>query len=75
MSFTPDSQHLAVGSRNNAVYIVNVKTLAVEHKLETPDENYWVGYSPDGKVLAAVGGDDKNVRLWSVPDYKPLHKP
>jgi len=74
LAFTPDSRYLAVGGRINSVCIFDLQTREVKQRLETPNvENYWVGFSPDGKILAAVGVDE-NVRLWSYPDCKPLHK-
>ncbi|MBI2824020.1 MAG: PD40 domain-containing protein [Planctomycetia bacterium] len=71
VAFSPDSRHLALSGYMEAVYVYDMQTRGEELRLETPGvKNYWVGFSPDGKTLAAVG-ENEEVRLWSFPAGKP----
>ncbi|MBI2824022.1 MAG: WD40 repeat domain-containing protein [Planctomycetia bacterium] len=74
VAFSPDSRHLALSGYMDAVYVYSTQTMQEELRLDTPGvKNYWVGFSPDGKTLAAVG-ENEEVRLWSFPAGKPLKK-
>jgi WD40 repeat protein len=74
VAFSPDSKYLALCGQKNEVLVIDTQTLEEKLLLPTPGlENYWVGFSPDGKTLAAVGVNEK-VRLWSFPAGKSLTK-
>ena len=66
VSFSPDGQSLASGSRNGTVRIWDVNT---GRQLRTLTEHtsyvFSVSFSPDGQTLAS-GNGDKTVRIWDV---------
>jgi WD40 repeat protein len=41
-------------------------------RLRHLDQAWDVAFSPDGKVLASVGKDNR-IRLWEVPTWRPQH--
>ncbi|MGG6287514.1 WD40 repeat domain-containing protein [Leptolyngbya sp. AN03gr2] len=66
LSFSPDGQFIASGSRDDTVKIWHVKTGKLLHTLK--EDSRWYGvfsvsFSKDGQVLAAgLGGGE--IKLW-----------
>ena len=73
ISFSPDSQMLASGSRNGACELLDVRTGTLLHTLKGhTDRVYDVSFSPDGQTLAS-GSWDGTLRLWDVRTGALLH--
>jgi WD40 repeat protein len=79
VAFSPDGQRLASGSVDGAVCIWRVQDGALEKTLRERKEGvnstsvYGLAFSPDGLLLAVVGGGhDGTIRLWNVKDGKLL---
>lgn len=68
LSFSPDSQSLAVGYRTGDVRVYDPATGAVRATLTGhTDAALLAVFSPDSALLA-TSGFDHSVRIWSVPD-------
>jgi WD40 repeat protein len=72
LAFSPDGQHVAVGSRDKQLRVVDVSDAdrPQEHGSAFTGFGSWVNtvaYSPDGTRLAA-GSSDSTVRLYDVAD-------
>ncbi len=64
--FSPDGKRLASNSWDRSARIWNLATLTTERVLSLPgDKGSGIGWSPDGKTLAAATGTE--IRLWD-PD-------
>ena len=73
LAFLPDGQ-LAVGEGtpygDGSVRLVNVDDGEQIHRFDEPDDGvYALAASPDGKLLAA-GGGDRLARVWTLADRK-----
>ncbi|MBD2611881.1 trypsin-like peptidase domain-containing protein [Nostoc punctiforme FACHB-252] len=66
ITFSPNGQTLASGSRDMSIRLWNVATGTVKRTLQGHSERIdSVAYSPDGKILAS-GSDDETIKLWDV---------
>ncbi|KAF9950053.1 hypothetical protein BGZ72_008225 [Mortierella alpina] len=64
--YSPSGEQIALGSDDACVYILDVETGGLIHKLVGHDDPVTsVAYSPDGKMVAS-GSDDWTVYLWNV---------
>jgi WD40 repeat protein len=69
LAFSADGQWLAAGQLHGTTVW---KTAGWERAITLSSDTGWVGgvaFSHDGKLFAA-GGQDKQVRVWRVPDWK-----
>ncbi len=77
-SYSPDGTELAFGSADGFVTLCSSRSRRLRAILSHPDRVMSLAYSPDGKILAAAGGDwdraTKNgfVRLWNVASGREL---
>ncbi|WP_414572499.1 trypsin-like peptidase domain-containing protein [Nostoc sp. CCY 9925] len=67
ISFSPNGQTLASGSRDMSIRLWNVATGTVKRTLLQADSDWIdsVAYSPDGKILAS-GSNNQTIKLWDV---------
>ena len=65
MTFSPDSRHVLVGSRDNITRIVDVETGEIRELIGHTNIIWGTAYSPDGR-LALTGSQDRTARLWDV---------
>lgn len=80
IAYCPARDELAVGSSDNAIYLLDAQTLALRHKLEDAHSNsvFSLAYRPDGQYLFS-GSRDAHLKAWAlgdVPklaDQKPAH--
>ena len=72
VSFSPDGQVLASGSKDYTIKLWDVGSRREIATLEGhSDLVYSVSFSPDGKVLAS-GSDDKTIKLWDVGSRREI---
>ncbi len=77
-SYSPDGTELAVGSADGFVTLCSSRSRRLRAILPHPDRVMSLAYSPDGKILAAAGGDWEMgtrkgfVRLWNVASAREL---
>ena len=75
IGFLPGSHRLVVGGPEGYLAIVDADRGEVLQRLRGHrGAIYTPGISADGRLLA-TGGDDNTVRLWSLPDGRPLGAP
>lgn len=68
VSISLDSSHIAAGCLDSHIYIWNVGSGALVHRLAGfQDAVYGVRFSPDGECLVAVSLD-KSMKVWSTRD-------
>ena len=86
IGFLPGSHRLVTGDQNGLVAVVDVDRGRVVRRLRGDSQDILGGsISADGRLLATVGGevsasdrnsltlgDDSSVRLWSLPQQRPL---
>ncbi len=65
MAFRPGRPHLALGSYEKTVRVVDARDGSLVASLPHPDRSTQVAWSPDGRTLA-TDCDDHLVRLWEV---------
>ncbi len=65
---SPDGRHLAAVSQPTSIWIRDTIE-GTERIIETPHRGglFVAAFSPDGRTLA-VGGDDRSISIWNVPD-------
>ena len=66
LCFSPDGKHLAGAGTENRIWIWDIRSGKIVHKLD--GHQSWIetlDFSPDGKTLAS-GGQDNVARLWDV---------
>ena len=77
-SYYPDGTELALGSGDGLVTIWSSYSRRLRAILSHPDRVLSLAYSPDGRILAAAGGDWERgtrkgfVRLWDVASGREL---
>jgi WD40 repeat protein len=85
LAFDPQSQHLAVGTRNVAQKVTFYKELGgnvfiydLNNPAALPREGPSVqgraermAFHPDGELLAVAGGDDQEITLWNLRQNPP----
>jgi WD40 repeat protein len=75
IGFVPGSHLMVVGGENGFLALVDTDRRRVLRRLRGHRGYIWTpGISADGKLLA-TGSDDNTVRLWSLPDGRPLGGP
>ena len=71
--FSPDMQTFANGLWDGRLYLIDVRTGEVQHKLTGhQDAVDKLAFSPDSKFLAS-SGTDTTIRLWDVHTGRHLH--
>jgi RNA polymerase sigma factor (sigma-70 family) len=69
---TPDGQTLIAGDeRERAIFLFDVKTGRMVHRLQSAVATYTIALSPDGHTLA-TGSHNGTVPLWDTATGKPL---
>ena len=77
-SYSPDGTELAFGSADGSVTLCSSRLRRLRAILLHPDRLLSLAYSPDGRTLAAAGGDWERgtrkgfVRLWDVASCREL---
>eukprot|EP01116_Phalansterium_solitarium_P002796 TRINITY_DN13069_c0_g1_i1.p1 TRINITY_DN13069_c0_g1~~TRINITY_DN13069_c0_g1_i1.p1 ORF type:complete len:132 (-),score=35.12 TRINITY_DN13069_c0_g1_i1:224-619(-) len=67
ISFHQETQRLAIGTRESAVVIFDLKTATRWHSLEGhAGPLAAVSFSPNGKLLATYSVDDAQVKFWQM---------
>jgi WD40 repeat protein len=75
IGFVPGSHLMVVGGPKGFLALVDTDSGRVIQRLTGHRGALWTpGISADGRLLATAS-DDKTVRLWSLPDGKPLGEP
>lgn len=73
--FSPDGRVLASGGTHGPISLWDVATGKQLRQLNAHKNDVaWVGFSPDGKMLASVGRLDKAVIFWDAASGKELRK-
>lgn len=75
LTFSPDSQTLAVGGNNPVIRVLDVKTGEVRWQVDTTgyQRNYHcVAFSPDGKMLAGPGEKEGTLSLFDATNGTKL---
>src|SRR5262249_52354108 len=73
VAISPDSTHLASAGGEGTIYLRNVHTGQVVHRMTRHEGIVTaVAFSPDGRQLASASGD-RTVRLWDVISGKGIH--
>jgi len=69
VSFSPDGRHIAAGTQERIIVLVDAQSGADILTLHGPPSNYWgtrsVAFSPDGSRIVS-GGDDNVVEVWNA---------
>jgi WD40 repeat protein len=76
LRFSPDGRWLATGSEDKTARLLDAATGAPAGQAMRHDDHvHSLAFFPDGKRLATASEEDFSVRLWSVPDGRPLLAP
>jgi WD40 repeat protein/serine/threonine protein kinase len=72
-AFSPDGRLVAAHSGNEAVHVVSLEE-GLLRRFETNHGSYRLGFSPDGKVLAAgyKSNENSGVRCWDTTSWEQL---
>ncbi len=72
LAFSPDGQILVSSSIDRTIKIWDLRSggLLQSISVGTGVEVYEVAISPDGRILAS--GNNREIKLWNLPDGKPL---
>jgi WD40 repeat protein len=73
LRFSPDGSLLASGGRDHRTQIWDVETGNLRASLPQGDRVLIVKFSMDGRFLATVSYDDRNIKLWDAGTGKYLY--
>ncbi|MBK8490795.1 MAG: WD40 repeat domain-containing protein [Saprospirales bacterium] len=67
VDYSPDRKELAVGGSDNTIYLLDVDTLDIRHRITPAHANsvFSVRYAPDGRYLLS-GSRDAHLNAWSL---------
>lgn len=67
LDYCPSRRELAAGASDQAIYLLDVDSLAIRHTIAWAHDNsvFAVRYSPDGRYLLS-GGRDAHLRVWDT---------
>jgi WD40 repeat protein len=71
IAYSPDGRWVALGCRDNRVYLVDTRAWArTPFILDTA--SVVLSFSPDGGMLLTAGSGEAGGRMWEVPSGRPL---
>lgn len=72
IAYAPERRELAIGSSDNSIYLVDLDTLGLKHKIEGAHDNsvFSLHYSPDEQHLLS-GSRDAHLKAWRLHGETP----
>jgi WD40 repeat protein/serine/threonine protein kinase len=64
LAYAPDGEHLAVGATDGAIYVIDVRTGAIDVLRGHSDQVRALVFAPDGRLVSA--GRDGWIRSWDI---------